>query len=218
MSKPRVLLADDHTLMLGGLTKLLEPWCEIVGSVTDGRALVEAAAHSHPDLAVVDISMPLLNGIEAAQRVKEVSPETKVIFVSMHDATAYVQAAFKAGASGYLLKRSATDELEQAIRTVLAGNYYVTPLLTKGVVDIMVGSSTTRTSLDDLSSRQREVLQLVAEGHTVKEIAAQLGISVRTVEFHKGRVMEQLDIHSTAELVKYALTHGLIVASSSSPE
>ena len=218
MSKPRVLLADDHTLMLGGLTKLLEPWCEIVGSVTDGRALVEAAAHSHPDLAVVDISMPLLNGIEAAQRVKEVSPETKVIFVSMHDATAYVQAAFKAGASGYLLKRSATDELEQAIRTVLAGNYYVTPLLTKGVVDIMVGSSTTRTSLDDLSSRQREVLQLVAEGHTVKEIAAQLGISVRTVEFHKGRIMEQLDIHSTAELVKYALTHGLIVASSSSPE
>jgi DNA-binding NarL/FixJ family response regulator len=214
MSKPRVLLADDHTLMLGGLTKLLEPWCEIVGSVTDGRALVEAAAHSRPDLAVVDISMPLLNGIEAAQRVKEVSPETKVIFVSMHDATAYVQAAFKAGASGYLLKRSATDELEQAIRTVLAGNYYVTPLLTKGVVDIMVGSSTTRTSLDDLSSRQREVLQLVAEGHTVKEIATQLGISVRTVEFHKGRIMEQLDIHSTAELVKYALTHGLIVASS----
>jgi DNA-binding NarL/FixJ family response regulator len=216
MSKPRVLLADDHTLMLGGLIKLLEPWCEVVGSVTDGRALVEAAAHSRPDLAVVDISMPLLNGIEAAQRVKEVSPETKLIFVSMHDATAYVQAAFKAGASGYLLKRSATDELEQAIRTVLAGNYYVTPLLTKGVVDIMVGSSTTRTSLDDLSSRQREVPQLVAEGHTVKEIATQLGISVRTVEFHKGRIMEQLDIHSTAELVKYALTHGLIVASSSS--
>jgi DNA-binding NarL/FixJ family response regulator len=215
MSKPRVLLADDHTLMLGGLTKLLEPWCEIVGSVTDGRALVEAAASSRPDLAIVDISMPLLNGIEAAQRVKEVSPETKLIIVSMHDATAYVQAAFKAGASGYLLKRSATDELEQAIRTVLAGNYYVTPLLTKGVVDIMVGSSTTRTSLDDLSSRQREVLQLVAEGHTVKEIATQLGISVRTVEFHKGRIMEQLDIHSTAELVKYALTHGLIVASSS---
>ena len=144
MSKPRVLLADDHTLMLGGLTKLLEPWCEIVGSVTDGRALVEAAASSRPDLAIVDISMPLLNGIEAAQRVKEVSPETKLIIVSMHDATAYVQAAFKAGASGYLLKRSATDELEQAIRTVLAGNYYVTPLLTKGVVDIMVGSSTTR--------------------------------------------------------------------------
>ena len=216
MSKPRVLLADDHTLMLGGLTKLLEPWCEIVGSVTDGRALVEAAAASRPDLAIVDISMPLLNGIEAAQRVKEVSPETKLIFVSMHDATAYVQAAFKAGASGYLLKRSATDELEQAIRTVLAGNYYVTPLLTKGVVDIMVGSSTTRTSLDDLSSRQREVLQLVAEGHTVKEIATQLGISVRTVEFHKGRIMEQLDIHSTAELVKYALTNGLIVASPSS--
>lgn len=216
MSKPRVLLADDHTLMLGGLTKLLEPWCEIVGSVTDGRALVEAAAASCPDLAIVDISMPLLNGIEAAQRVKEVSPETKLIFVSMHDATAYVQAAFKAGASGYLLKRSATDELEQAIRTVLAGNYYVTPLLTKGVVDIMVGSSTTRTSLDDLSSRQREVLQLVAEGHTVKEIATQLGISVRTVEFHKGRIMEQLDIHSTAELVKYALTNGLIVASPSS--
>jgi DNA-binding NarL/FixJ family response regulator len=214
MSKPRVLLADDHTLMLGGLTKLLEPWCEIVGSVTDGRALVETAAQTHPDLAIVDISMPLLNGIEAAQRVREVSPETKLIFVSMHDATAYVQAAFKAGASGYLLKRSATDELEQAIRTVLAGNYYVTPLLTKGVVDIMVGSSSTRTSLDDLSSRQREVLQLVAEGHTVKEIATQLGISVRTVEFHKGRIMEQLDIHSTAELVKYALTHGLIVASS----
>lgn len=184
--KPRVLLADDHTLVLAGFVKLLEDSCEVVGLVEDGRALLDAAQHLQPDIAIVDISMPLLNGIEACSRVRAASPQTKLIIVTMHAAMPYVQAAFKAGAAGYVLKRSATDELLQAIRTVRSGNYYVTPLMTKEVVNVLVkGPSDSNASLDDLSTRQREILQLVAEGYTVKEIAGQLGLSPRTVEFHK---------------------------------
>lgn len=210
--KPRVLLADDHTLVLAGFVKLLEDSCEVVGLVEDGRALLDAAQHLQPDIAIVDISMPLLNGIEACSRVRAVSPQTKLIVVTMHAAMPYVQAAFKAGAAGYVLKRSATDELLQAIRTVRSGNYYVTPLMTKEVVNVLVkGPSDSNASLDDLSTRQREILQLVAEGYTVKEIAGQLGLSPRTVEFHKGRTMQQLQVRSTAELVKYAIAHALIV-------
>jgi DNA-binding NarL/FixJ family response regulator len=210
--KPRVLLADDHTLVLAGFVKLLEDSCEVVGLVEDGRALLDAAQHLQPDIAIVDISMPLLNGIEACSRVRAVSPQTKLIVVTMHAAMPYVQAAFKSGAAGYVLKRSATDELLHAIRTVRSGNYYVTPLMTKDVVDVLVnGRSDSNASLDDLSTRQREILQLVAEGYTVKEIAGQLGLSPRTVEFHKGRAMQQLQVHSTAELVKYAIAHALIV-------
>ncbi|CAI4032048.1 DNA-binding response regulator [Nitrospira tepida] len=210
--KPRVLLADDHTLVLAGFVKLLEDSCEVVGLVEDGRALLDAAQHLQPDIAIVDISMPLLNGIEACSRVRAASPQTKLIIVTMHAAMPYVQAAFKAGAAGYVLKRSATDELLQAIRTVRSGNYYVTPLMTKEVVNVLVkGPSDSNASLDDLSTRQREILQLVAEGYTVKEIAGQLGLSPRTVEFHKGRTMQQLQVRSTAELVKYAIAHALIV-------
>lgn len=164
--KPRVLLADDHTLVLAGFVKLLEDSCEVVGLVEDGRALLDAAQHLQPDIAIVDISMPLLNGIEACSRVRAVSPQTKLIVVTMHAAMPYVQAAFKAGAAGYVLKRSATDELLQAIRTVRSGNYYVTPLMTKEVVNVLVkGPSDSNASLDDLSTRQREILQLVAEGY-----------------------------------------------------
>lgn len=210
--KPRVLLADDHTLVLAGFVKLLEDSCEVVGLVEDGRALLDAVQQLQPDIAIVDISMPLLNGIEACSRVRAVSPQTKLIVVTMHAAMPYVQAAFKAGAAGYVLKRSATDELLQAIRTVRSGNYYVTPLMTKEVVNVLVkGPSDSNASLDDLSTRQREILQLVAEGYTVKEIAGQLGLSPRTVEFHKGRTMQQLQVRSTAELVKYAIAHALIV-------
>lgn len=210
--KPRVLLADDHTLVLAGFVKLLEDSCEVVGLVEDGRALLDAVQQLQPDIAIVDISMPLLNGIEACSRVRAASPQTKLIIVTMHAAMPYVQAAFKAGAAGYVLKRSATDELLQAIRTVRSGNYYVTPLMTKEVVNVLVkGPSDSNASLDDLSTRQREILQLVAEGYTVKEIAGQLGLSPRTVEFHKGRTMQQLQVRSTAELVKYAIAHALIV-------
>ena len=210
--KPRVLLADDHTLVLGGFVRLLEEHCQIVGLLADGRSLVDAAERLQPDIVILDISMPLLNGIEACARIRRVSPETKVIVVTMHTAMAYAQAALKSGASGYVLKRSATDELLLAVQTVQLGEYYVTPLLTKDVVEVLVkDTSEMKAGLDDLSARQREILQLVAEGHTVKEIASQLSLSPRTVEFHKGRAMQQLNIHTTAELVKYAIASGLIL-------
>lgn len=213
MSKPRVLLADDHTLVLDGFRKLLEDHCEIVGAVEDGRALLEAAERHQPDVITLDISMPQLNGIDAARRLRKIAPQAKLIFVTMHADQAYISEAFNSGASGYLLKRSAGSELVQAIHTVMSGNYYVTSLIAKNLVhSALVGARTPPIQRDTLTVRQREVLQLVAEGRTVKEIAAVLNISPKTVEFHKSQLMEQLDLHTTAELTKYALTHGLIAS------
>jgi DNA-binding NarL/FixJ family response regulator len=211
MSKPRVLLADDHTLVLDGFRKLLEEHCEIVGAVENGRALLEAAERHRPDVITLDISMPQLNGIDAARRLRKISPNTKLIFVTMHADQAYISEAFKSGASGYLLKRSAGSELVQAIQAVMNGNYYVTSLIAKNLVNsALVGGRSPLVQRDTLTVRQREVLQLVAEGRTIKEIATVLSISPKTVEFHKSQLMEQLNLHTTAELTKYALTHGLI--------
>jgi DNA-binding NarL/FixJ family response regulator len=210
MKKPRVLLADDHSLVLEGFRRILEDECEIVGTVEDGRALLECAARLKPHVVLLDISMPLLNGIDATRQLKKALPDIKVIFVTMHADPAYLNEAFKAGASGYLLKRSAGSELAQAIHSVLEGNYFVTPLLTKGLVTSAIGDApipATRQSV--LTPRQREVLQLVAEGKAVKEIAQLLNISPKTVEFHKAQIMEQLDLRTTAELTKYAMAHGL---------
>lgn len=213
MSKPRVLLADDHTLVLDGFRKLLEEHCEIVGAVEDGRALVEAAEKHQPDIITLDISMPQLNGIDAARQLRKRVPKAKLIFVTMHADQAYISEAFKSGASGYLLKRSAGSELVQAIHTVMEGNYYVTSLIAKDLVhSSLVGKRPPVIQRDTLTLRQREVLQLVAEGRTVKEIAVVLNISPKTVEFHKSQLMDQLDLHTTAELTKYALTHGLIAS------
>jgi DNA-binding NarL/FixJ family response regulator len=213
MSKPRVLLADDHTLVLDGFRKLLEDHCEIVGAVDNGRALLEAAERYQPDFITLDISMPQLNGIDAARRLRKISPHTKLIFVTMHADQAYISEAFKSGASGYLLKRSAGSELVQAIQAVMNGNYYVTSLIAKDLVNsALVGGRTPLVQRNTLTVRQREVLQLVAEGRTIKEIATVLSISPKTVEFHKSQLMEQLDLHTTAELTRYALTHGLIAS------
>jgi DNA-binding NarL/FixJ family response regulator len=213
MSKPRVLLADDHTLVLDGFRKLLEEHCEIVGAVEDGRALLEAAERHRPDVITLDISMPQLNGIDAARRLRKITPHSKLIFVTMHADQAYISEAFKSGASGYLLKRSAGSELVQAIQAVMNGNYYVTSLIAKNLVNsALVGGRTPLVQRETLTARQREVLQLVAEGRTIKEIATVLSISPKTVEFHKSQLMEQLDLHTTAELTKYALTHGLIAS------
>jgi len=213
MNRPRVLLADDHTLVLDGFRKLLEDHCEIVGAVEDGRALLEAAERCQPDVITLDISMPQLNGIDAARRLRKIAPQAKLIFVTMHADQAYISEAFKSGASGYLLKRSAGSELVQAIHTVMNGNYYVTSLIAKDLVrSALAGGRAPVIQRDTLTVRQREVLQLVAEGRTVKEIAGVLNISPKTVEFHKSQLMEQLDLHTTAELTKYALTHGLISA------
>lgn len=214
MKKPRVLLADDHTFVLEGFKKLLEEHCELVGAVEDGRALFESAVALQPDLVILDISMPRLNGIEAAKKLQKQLPGVKLIFVTMHADTAYVNEAFRAGASGYLLKQSAATELLQAVESVMNNNFYVTPLIAKDIVTFFLkpGQAPLPT-MDDLTTRQREVLQLVAEGFSAKEIADQLKVSHRTVEFHKAKIMEQLHLHTTTDLVKYAIAHGLITAS-----
>lgn len=213
MRKPRVLLADDHTFVLEGFKKLLEEHCELVGAVEDGRALVDAVVGLQPQVVILDISMPRLNGIEAAKKLKKLLPEVKLIFVTMHAETVYVNEAFRAGASGYLLKQSAATELAQAVQSVLNGNFYVTPLIARDVVTSFLNPEQSRSAtMDDLTTRQREILQLVAEGFSAKEIADQLKISHRTVEFHKAKIMEQLHLHTTIDLVKYAMAQGLVAS------
>lgn len=213
MRKPRVLLADDHTFVLEGFKKLLEEHCELVGAVEDGRALVDAVVGLQPQVVILDISMPRLNGIEAAKKLKKLLPEVKLIFVTMHAETVYVNEAFRAGASGYLLKQSAATELAQSVQSVLSGNFYVTPLIARDVVTSFLKPEQSRSAtMDDLTTRQREILQLVAEGFSAKEIADQLKISHRTVEFHKAKIMEQLHLHTTIDLVKYAMAQGLVSA------
>lgn len=210
MTKPRILLADDHSLVVEGFRRLIDDRFEVVGTAEDGRAVLDAAAALRPDVVLLDISMPLLNGIDAARQLLKLAPDLKVIMVTMHADVAYLNEAFNAGASGYLLKRSAGSELVQAIETVLQGHYYVTPLLTKDLVGTARGALPQATLQQSaLTPRQREVLQLVAEGKTVKEIAALLHISPKTVEFHKAQIMQQLSLRTTAELTKYAVAHGL---------
>jgi DNA-binding NarL/FixJ family response regulator len=207
---PKVLLADDHTLVVEGFRRLLENQCELVGAVADGRALLDAVPDLKPDIVIMDISMPIMNGIEAARRLKMKYPDIKILFITMHADPAYVRAAFKAGASAYLLKRSVGEELSQALRAVESGNYYVTPLVTREVIDgLLRGAEGPSSQGSELTTRQREVLQLLAEGHSVKEIAGMLKVSPRTVEFHKSQIMDQLNLHTTVELVKYAIAQGL---------
>lgn len=214
MSKPRVLLADDHALVLEGFKKLLEEHCHVVGCVEDGRSLLEAAKRLRPDIVVLDISMPQLNGLDAARRLRKIVPQARMIFVTVHADPDYVNQAFKAGASAYLLKRSAGSELSLAIEAVKNGNYYVTSLIAKNLVQSAISETEpTIGRQDHLPVRQREILQLVAEGLTLKEIASTLGLSPKTVEYHKSKLMEQLGIHTTAELTKYALAHGLTPSS-----
>ncbi len=210
MPKPRILLADDHTFVLEGYRRILEEHYELVGTTGDGRALLAAAKTAQPDIVVLDISMPLLNGIDAAAQLKKICPTVKIIIVTMHADTEYVRSAFEAGASAYVLKGSAVDELELAIRAVLGGHSYITPLITKELVDVYL--STTSEKPKGLTLRQREVLQFLAEGRTAKEIANLLHITSRTVEFHKGQILDTLKLKTTADLIKYALTHGIVNA------
>lgn len=214
IKKPRLLMADDHSIMLAGLRKLVEGTCEVVGAVEDGRALVEAAERLRPDLILVDISMPLLNGMDAARQIKKSVPDAKLVFLTMHASPVFATEALQAGASGYLLKQSAASELPQAIDTVLKGQTYLTPTITRPVLESMVNQKSTdlKKSLMQLTPRQREVLQLLAEGKSPKDIAVLLNLSVKTVDFHKMRLMEQLDLHSTLALAKYAIAEGLVSA------
>ena len=212
MEKPRVLMADDHSILLAGVRKLLEDQYEVVGMVEDGRALLEAAERQMPDLVLLDISMPLLNGFEAARQLKKLVPETKILFLTMHASPQYATEAFKAGGNGYLLKQSAVSELPQAIEAVLEGKYYLTPSIAKPVIERALKAEerpVVKGSLEGLTPRQREVLQLIGEGKGTKEIADLLGLSVKTVEFHKNCIMKELDIHTTAELIRCAIVQGL---------
>jgi DNA-binding NarL/FixJ family response regulator len=211
--RPRLLLADDHTLLLEGIRHLLEPEFELVGSVEDGQALLAAAKTLKPDVILLDISMPVLNGIDAAHRLRKSLPSAKLIFLTMHADHDYLSEAFRAGAMGYLLKRAAASELITAIREVLKGNRYVSPLMTQTPLELLIslpgpgGKSPVR-----LTPRQREVLQLVAEGRSRKEIAARLGISVKTVEFHKAALMRKLNFETTSDFTRYAIRFGIITA------
>jgi DNA-binding NarL/FixJ family response regulator len=211
MPKLRILLADDHLLVLEGFRRILESQYELVGTVEDGRALLDAAKELQPDIVILDISMPLLNGIDAAAQLKKICPSTKIIIVTMHADTEYVRSAFEAGATAYVLKRSAADELEQAIRVAVTGHSYITPLITKDMLNVFLSkSSETSAETHTLTMRQREVLQLLAEGRTAKEIANLLKVSSRTIEFHKSQILTRLNLHTTADLIKYALTHGIM--------
>ncbi len=205
VKRARILLADDHSLVAAGLSKLLEAEFDLIGSVGDGRALVAAAKQHIPDVILLDISMPILNGLEAARQIRAAVPACKIIFVTVHSDNAYVTEAFRAGASGYVLKRSAASELAVAIHEVFNGNSYVTPLIARKSVEGILNAADGPL----LSTRQREVLQLVAEGHSAKEIGTILNISSKTAEFHKAAIMKKLDLHSTAELTRYALEHGI---------
>ncbi|MGE5570605.1 MAG: response regulator [Rhodospirillales bacterium] len=202
MNRARLLLADDHALVVAGLRKLLEPEFDVVGTAADGHSVILAAERLKPDVILLDISLPLLNGIDAARAIKKSFPEVKIVLVTMHSDPNYVKEAFRAGGSGYVLKRSAASELGTAIREVLAGRTYLTPLASARPTP---GKHTV-----ELTPRQREVLQLVAEGRSTKEIAGILKISVKTVEFHKSGIMQKLAMHSTAELTRYAIDHGII--------
>ncbi|HZN44597.1 MAG TPA: response regulator transcription factor [Nitrospiraceae bacterium] len=214
--KPRVIIADDHALVAEGVTKLIERDVQLVGSVADGRALVQAVEKLNPDLALVDISLPLLNGLDACRQIKKANPTVKVIVLTMHLEKHFVTEAFRAGVSGYVLKQSVADELIFAIKEVLKGRTYVSPLVTQNLVEQALQPAPGAQPIDQqappshLSLRQREVLQLVAEGKSTKEIASTLNVSIKTVEFHKTRIMKELKLHSTAELTKHAIALGLV--------
>ena len=211
LKRPRLVLADDHTLMLSGIRRLLEPYFEVVGSAKDGRALLKTVEQTHPDLVLLDISMPLLNGIDAARQIRKSVPETKLVFLTMHADREYVIEALRAGASGYLLKSSAEEELADAIHAVLSGKTYITQELPQEFQTLPSKRSKLRSRAEGvLSNREREVLQLVAEGRSAKEIAAILFVSVKTVEFHKYKMMKKLGLHTVAELATYAVKKKLL--------
>jgi DNA-binding NarL/FixJ family response regulator len=208
MNRPKLLLADDHTMFSQGLQRLLEDEFELVGAVGDGHALVEAARRLNPDVIVVDISMPVMNGFDAVRQLSKEGVTAKIIFLTMHADDRLLAEAFRCGGSGYVLKQSAGEELIAAIRQVLEGHKYVTPLIaTEWAEDI--SKRVKGAQKLTLTPRQREVLQLVIEGCTMKEIATRLGISARTAESHKYEMMEGLGVDTTAELIQYAVKLGL---------
>ena len=209
--RPRVLLADDHRLVAEGLKSLLAPDFDLVGVVEDGRSLLEAARVLKPDVIVADIAMPQLNGIEALVQLRQEGDRVPVVFLTMHRDVAYARRALDAGAAGFVLKHSAPAELVTAIQAALDGKTYLPPQLAGEVLESMkAGPERAADPVASLTPRQRQVLQLLAEGRSAKEIAARLAISARTVEFHKYQIMESLGLHTNAELTHFAIKHGLV--------
>jgi len=210
---PRIIIADDHTLVAEACRKLLEQDYEVVATVSDGRALVRAVAELRPHLVIVDVAMPILNGLDAGQQAKELIPSVKLIFLTMnHDADLAAE-AFRRGASGYLVKTCAASELVVAVREVLRGKSYLSPMIAKDTVDFLLRQD--KKMVDEaerLTERQREVLQLLAEGKCMKDVASVLNVTTRTVAFHKYRIMEVLNIKTNAALIQYAIRNHLIAA------
>jgi DNA-binding NarL/FixJ family response regulator len=212
MQRPRVILADDHAVLREGLAALIGSEFEVVGMVGDGRALLDAVERLSPDVVVLDIAMPLLNGVEAGWQLRNLAPRTKLIFLSQHGGKEYVQSVFRLGASGYVLKSAAAAELATAIREAVAGRCYLCNELRQrfGDPEPAVRGSDAGIFESSLTPRQREVLQLIAEGKAAKEIAHVLSISVKTVEFHKAAIMDELGMRTTAELTRYAIQHRIL--------
>jgi DNA-binding NarL/FixJ family response regulator len=210
MTRVRILLADDHTLVCSAFAKLLEPRYEVVGSVGDGRALLEAAAEFKPDVVLLDITMPLLNGLDAGRELKKMMPNVKLIYLTMNTNSAFAGEALRAGASAYVLKNSKSSELLRAIDDALRGISFVSPQIRRAMEETFIRDSKAVGRPEHLTDRQTEVLQMLAEGRTMQEIADILQITHRTVRFHKCQMMEALRITTNAELVHYAMKHGMI--------
>jgi len=207
MTRPRILLADDHLMLLEAFKALLEPAFDVVGIVPDGRMLLEVFSRLDPDVVLLDVGMPLLNGLDAGRQLKARRRSVKLIYLTMNPDPDLASEALRLGASGYLLKSSAVEELKQAIEEVLRGRTYITPLITRDVVGSLLRQGNVR---PELTVRQREVLQLLAEGKSMKEAAAILDLTPRTVAFHKYRMMEQLRVKTSAELVRFAVQRGVV--------
>jgi DNA-binding NarL/FixJ family response regulator len=207
MTRPRILMADDHTMLLEAFKSLLEPEFDVVGTVADGRMLLEEFSRLHPDVVLIDIAMPLLNGLDAGRQLKAQRKSVKLIYLTMNPDPDLAGEALRLGASGYVLKSSAAHELKQAIHEALRGRSYITPLITRDVVGSLIEH---RADRHELTMRQREVLQLLAEGKSMKEVAAILHLTPRTVAFHKYRMMEQLRVKTSAELVQFAVKQGIV--------
>jgi DNA-binding NarL/FixJ family response regulator len=212
MKRYKILVADDHPIVRDGLRHILEKDFDVVGSVGDGRTLLKEAKRLNPDIVLVDISMPIVNGIEATRQISQSSLQTKVVVLTMYSDVTYASEVFEAGASGYVLKNAGSEEIRTAIHEAIAGKKYVTPQIARDVRFVQPGSNSGGKRANQLTTRQREVLQLLAEGRTGKEIADVLCVSPRTVEFHKYNIMEELGLRTTAELTRYAIRHGFISA------
>jgi DNA-binding NarL/FixJ family response regulator len=210
MHNPTVIIADDHMMIVDAFRKLLEPAYTIVATVTDGLALLERAPELKPDVVIIDIGMPRLNGLAAGQRLKQIMPKSKIIYVTMNEDGDLASEAMRAGASAYLLKSSAGSELLKALHEALRGGSYVTPLIKQAMEESFIRSPASKGPDKKLTPRQVEVLQLLAEGRVMKEVAALLGLTPRTVAFHKYRIMETFGIHSNAELIRFAVKNHVL--------